>query len=141
MSKKRCLSVVQVFGKCFYHVCPQPSFNCASLFPSIYLESRHIPIGSFCSRPYLDSSSHWLQRPVLLQGGPSLEGNHRFVDADISSWLVHSSNTIRQDLCYWSDFTQLITVWTPPVAIGHYCRQSGGSSEAQGTYCGRSFQL
>ena len=71
------VSVVRIFGKCFYHFCPQSSFSCASLFPSIYLESRYIPIGSFCSRPHLDSSSHWLQRHVLLQGGPSLEGNHR----------------------------------------------------------------
>ena len=113
VKKEMSVGILQVFGKCFYHFCPQPCFNCASLFPSIYLESRNLPIGSFCSCPHLESSSYGFQRHVLLQGGPSLEGNHRLVDTDVLTWLVNSSNTITQDICYWPDLTQSIVVWTP----------------------------
>ena len=84
-----------------------------SLLASIHLEYRYIPTKNFCSRPHLDTLSYRFERHVLLQAGPSFEGNHGLVYTDVSTWLVNSSYLIGQDIYYWPDLAQLIIVWTP----------------------------
>ena len=95
--------------RCFDNFCTQASFRSVSLLASIHLD---ILTNSFCSGPHLDTSSYRFERHVLLQAGPSFEGNHGLVYTDVSTWLINSSYPIGRNI-YWPDLAQPIIVCTP----------------------------